>query len=162
MWMAKHSGLSRTLIILVLALLILLVMSLSVSKFVPTVQASPAYEDFTGYTEVDPGGHIAKTANHVDFQDYRTEDAYLYKDKGAGHFADFTHKIDVKSVSGALWHQAHVWLLSNDVDDAKGLLNNGKTAITVDIYKASSGVVYLTLEEFYLKWARRPRTSGRG
>jgi len=148
MRMTKSSGLSRTLV-LVLALLILLVVSLSVSKFVPTVQASPSYEDFTGYTEVDPNSHIAKTANHVDFQDYRTEDAYLYKDKGAGHFTDFTHKINIKSVSGALWHQAHIWLLSNDIDDAKGLLANGKTAITIDIYKAGSGVVYLTLEEFY-------------
>jgi len=149
MRMTKNSGLSRTLVILVLALLILLIVSLSISKFVPTVQASPAYEDFTVYTEVDPNSHIAKTANHVDFQDHRTEDAYLYKDKGAGHFTDFTHKINIKSVSGALWHQAHVWLLSNDIDDAKGLLNTGKTAITVDIYKAGSGVVYLTLEEFY-------------
>lgn len=64
-----------------------------------SVKGNPTYEDFTDYTEVDPNEHIEKTANHVDFQCYRNEDAYLYKDKDIDHFNDFEHKVQFRIIS---------------------------------------------------------------
>jgi len=154
--MTKNSGLSRTIVVLALALLTLLVVSLSVSKFVPTVQASPAYEDFTTYTEVDPTGlgstvgHIRYTSNHVDFQDYRTEDAYLYKDKTAGHFTDFTHLVDSKRVSFVGNPQGYFWMLTNDIDDGNGLNTAAKTFLGAYFYCSGSGANrYLVIAENY-------------
>ena len=76
-----------------------------------------AYEDFTTYTEVDVNDRISKTAQHIDFVTYRSNDAndkaFLYSDKGAAHFGDFEHLIDVRVVSGS-W-AGHFWALSNDV-----------------------------------------------
>lgn len=103
-------------------------------------------EDFTTYTEVDPNNHIAKTANHVDWQDYRNEDAYLYKDKGAGHFTDWEHKIDVKRLSVSGNALGWTWLLSNNVDDAKGLVTGAKTFIGAYLMR-SGGIDYLEIEE---------------
>lgn len=103
------------------------------------------YEDFTTYTEVDPNSHIAKTAQHVDWQDRRNEDAYLYDDKGAGHFTDFTHLIDAKRISSTSSGTATFWLLSNAVDDARGLLYADETAVLLQFY----GDDEICFEEFY-------------
>ena len=107
------------------------------------------YEDFTTYTEVDPNNHINKTSNHVDFKDYRNEDAYLYKDKGAGHFTDFEHKIDARINSHSGNSLAYFWMVSNDVDDVNGLRLAGKSflAAVIGFYGTS---YYIQLNEFYL------------
>jgi len=105
-------------------------------------------EDFTTYTEVDPNSHIAKTAQHVDFQDYRNEDAHLYKDKGEGFFTNFIHLLDVKRVSAQSWAQGHPWMVSNDIDDAKGLKDGNKTALTVWFYLSGS-IHKLGISEYY-------------
>jgi hypothetical protein len=109
-------------------------------------------EDFSQayWVETDPNNHIAVVGtNHVDFQDYRNEDAYFLRDMGVGYFTDFAHKIDVKAVSGQNNHQGHVWLLSNDVDDANGLHLGARTYVTVEIYKTTLGVENLYLHEDY-------------
>lgn len=94
-------------------------------------------EDFTTYTEVDPNNHISKTAYHVDFQPYRNEDAYLYKDKGASYFMEFTHYLEITVVSGQNYFQGHPWALTNEVDDINGLKTAGKTFIDIQIYKST-------------------------
>ena len=51
-------------------------------------------EDFTTYTETDPGADITKTADRITFTALRTrEDTfYVYKDKGVDHFnGNFEH-----------------------------------------------------------------------
>lgn len=103
------------------------------------------YEDFTTYTEVEPDDRIQKTATHVDAELHRDEDAYLYKDKGAGHFTDFEHKIDVKLVSSDVAGWGGVWGLSqNTVDDWKGWAT-GDIAV---LFWTGAGPVYnLKLEE---------------
>ena len=99
---------------------------------IPIVNASPLYEDFTTYTEVDPNNHIEKTANHVDFLGKMDEDAYLYDDKGIGHFGNFEHLIDVKPISVTIpynYFKCSPYALTNDLDDLKGLLDASKTVI---------------------------------
>ena len=55
-------------------------------------------EDYTSYTEVDiPADRIQFVGtNHLDFNPDRDEEVYLYKDKTAAHFTDFTHDVNVK------------------------------------------------------------------
>lgn len=109
-------------------------------------------EDFSQayWVEKDDNNHIAVVGtNHVDFQDYRNEDCYFKRDMGAGHFTDFKHKIDVKAVSGQNYRQANVWMLSNEVDDAKGLYDASKTYIDVEIYKTGDGIEGIYLSEIY-------------
>jgi hypothetical protein len=107
-------------------------------------------EDFSQayWVQTDPNNHIAIVGtNHVDFQDYRNEDAYFRRDMGAGHFTNFTHLIDVKCVSGNLNHLAYPWFLSNEIDDGKGLYDAGKTFIGMRLYSPSTNVHKLYLEE---------------
>jgi len=108
------------------------------------------YEDFTTYTEVDPNSHITKTANHIDHYAIRNEDAYLYADKGASHFTNFTHLVQVQSdfhytSSSGL---GVVWMLSNDLDDFYGLQTNNKTFILMCM-QSSSSFKYIALYEGY-------------
>jgi len=85
-------------------------------------------EDFTTYTEVDPNSHILVGTNHVDFDAWQNEDAYVYKDKGIDHFGDFRHKIDVRIVAAAdMGGTGALWLLSNDIDDFNGLCEASKS-----------------------------------
>jgi hypothetical protein len=105
-------------------------------------------EDFTTYTKVDANNHIGLVGtNHVDFQDYRNEDAYLYKDKGTEHFTDFTHLLDGRINSHSGNNLAYIWMLSNDVDDVKGLSDAHKNFIIVRFYYYSG--FYFSIEEFY-------------
>jgi hypothetical protein len=111
-----------------------------------------AVEDFTTYTEVDPNSHLSKTAYHVDHKAYRNEDCYLYKDKGAAHFGDFTHLINLKPISGGTnpYGGSYFWMLSNDIDDWKGLLDAFKTCIGVGCWNASgSAYPYVYPSENY-------------
>ena len=60
-------------------LLVFLIVTLAFS-FNP-VNASPTYEDFTTFTEVDPATHIeVVSSTRVNFESDRDIDAYLYKD----------------------------------------------------------------------------------
>lgn len=123
-----------------------------------------AYEDFTTYTEVDPNTHITVAANELDLADLaRNEDAYVYDDKGAGHFGDFEHLVDIQilSTSGAGSLSAP-WGVSNNINDvlawATGLyirLNGGTGEIRLvevnggsfDTYAGARDTwYYLTIE----------------
>jgi len=108
------------------------------------------YEDFTTYTEVDPNSHIGLVGtNHVDFQAWMNEDAYLYKDKGVDHFGtSWEHKIDVKYVSQLTSHAAALWMLSNDIDDLKALNLASKPAILVYAWWTGS-ISVMAIQEYY-------------
>lgn len=137
--------------------LTLLVVSILIVSFcyfdvniVPMAGASPSYEDFTTYTEVDPNSHIEKTANHIDFNAYENEDAYVYKDKGADHFMDFEHLVDVKDTHINDAVAGGVWAVSNDIDDMVGLETTGKTALMVFMYDHSTaGTRRIYIRETY-------------
>jgi hypothetical protein len=59
--------------------------------------------------------------------------AYVYLDKGAGHFGDFTHLVDVFPSSTSLYAgwQAAQWMLSNSVDSMSNLIANGNDFMAV-------------------------------
>jgi len=91
-------------------------------------------EDFTdpSWIEVDPNNHIVIASPiHVDFDAYRNEDAHLYKDKGIDFFGDFVHFLDVKIPASVDSSVGYCWVLSNDIDDVKGLKDASKTAIGI-------------------------------
>ena len=121
-----------------------------VFQFVPSVKANPSVEDFTTFTEVDPNNHIALVGtNHIDWQDYRNESCYLYKDKGAGHFGNFTHLLDYKRVSGQAYAVGYPWALTNDIGDFAGLNALSKTAIGVEVYNNGLNLQRVYLAELY-------------
>jgi hypothetical protein len=103
------------------------------------------YEDFTTYTEVDiAADRIQKTANHVDHYSKRNETTYLYKDYGADHFGDFTHKIKAKAQAADTASLGHAWLLANHLGDRKALEDANRTLVTLYFYKSSTDLgVYL-------------------
>lgn len=82
-----------------------------------------ATEDFTTFTEVDPNAHIAKIAGTITFTAlHRDEDAYVYKDYTAAHFAgDFTHYIDVYIDDFTLDGVVYPWSVTNTIDDGNGI-----------------------------------------
>jgi len=110
-----------------------------------------AKENYTTYTEVDPNSHIEKTANHIDFDAYENEDAYVYKDKGVGHFgSNWEHLVDIKDnhIDNAV--AGGVWAVSNDLDDFYGLETTGKTALVIFMYDhTTSGTRRIYLREIY-------------
>ena len=104
-----------------------------------------AYEDFTTFTEVDtPENRIQFTANHIDFNPGRADTCYLYKDYGAAHFGNFTHKIKARYISCAGYGLGIIWQLANDLGTWQGLYDNSRTHILLRIYNG-----YLSLEEGY-------------
>lgn len=74
-------------------------------------------EDFTTYTEHDPGNHITLTAHSITHAHYRNRTEYVVKDFGAGHFGDFEHLITVNFASGENWAYSYVWVLANSDND---------------------------------------------
>jgi len=129
-----------------------ILLGIAVGLLLPlNILASVHNEDFTTYTEVDSNDHIAVTANHIDFDAYANEDAYLYDDKGVDYFGDFEHRIDIKPVSYSDNDiQVNVMLLSNDIDDAYGLHFYNKTFIAITVYRIDTGFGNrISLEENY-------------
>ena len=130
------------------ACLLLALLVLAMINYVPLVEASPTYEDFTTYEEEDPNSHINVTAHHIDHLAYSDEAAYVYKDRGVDHFGDFIHLIDVKSGFEEEESESFMWMLSNDIDDAHGLLVALKTSIGVN-FKQVWGDNTVCLHESY-------------
>ena len=88
--------------------------------------------DYSTFTEVDPNSHLVLVGtDHLDFDAYRDEDCYLYKDYGVDYFDDFVHKVDMKFTTNNLGQIGFSWVLANDIDDWYGLHTNSKTAIGV-------------------------------
>jgi len=103
------------------------------------------YEDFTGYTEVDPNSHIERTSSRVTVAGLiRNEVAYVYYDKGAGYFGNFKHKIDVRCTAYANEAEWNVWALANDLGAKIPLYNGNKPLFGVNVYKGAT----LTLRLF--------------
>jgi len=126
-----------------LFLLFLFSLILSIINNIPLSYAK-TYEDFTTYTEVDLNNHILLVnSTYVEFDAWRNEDAYLYKNYGNDYFENFTHYIDVKMVSSDLSSVCPVWLLSDYIDDSYGLTTSGYTHLWVYMRRQSASPNYL-------------------
>ena len=90
-------------------------------------------ENFTTYTEVDPSGWITVTSSRITFASLRRNaDAYVYSDKGVNNFdGDFTHLLTIRATANVDFALVGAWALTNDLDDALGLVTNNKDALTL-------------------------------
>jgi hypothetical protein len=80
----------------------------------PDLEVPPdPYEDFTTYTEVDPGTYLDRTSTRTTFTHINNNiNAYVYKDKGDHHFnVTFEHRFKVcltyrlsYNYCGVVWH----------------------------------------------------------
>lgn len=99
-----------------------------------------AIEDFTTYTEVDPGTKVTVDANTVSWNDVdtRNSDSYVYKDKDLNHFdGDFEHKFELQWVDSAInGVLMYFWVLANAVNDVKGLVDAGADFFGCNFYDA--------------------------
>ena|GEM_PF-6308124 len=97
-------------------------------------------EDFTGYTETDPGSDFTVTTNKIAVAALPGNiDAYVYDDKGAAHFGNtFTHyfKLTVASMDSNLYHGC--WAVSNVIDDRDDWYGNDE-ACSVAMYATGGG-----------------------
>lgn len=80
-------------------------------------------ENFTTYTETDPNNRFTVTATNIAVSGLgRSEDAFVYDDKGAAFFdGDLTHRLNVSIDNAAAPGINSVWTLANAVDDATSL-----------------------------------------
>lgn len=106
-------------------------------------------EDLTTYTEVDPDSHISKTTDRATFTDLTgDESAYLYYDKGVGHFdGDFEHLLkclcdEYATPSGGIW--VNFWVVANYV----GSMDANNNQLLTFFYSSGGGVV-IYLREYY-------------
>jgi hypothetical protein len=106
-------------------------------------------ENLTTYTEFDPSSHISKTADRSTFTNLsRDESAYLYYDKGTGHFdGNFEHLLKClgDECSGA--GIAVVWELANIVGDLLDIYNQSEDGLTLYFY-VSGGTLQFWLREY--------------
>lgn len=91
------------------------------------------FGDFTGFTETDPNNRITVTKRRIYFTDLtRNEDAYVYKDYGAGAIGNFTWLVDIRILdAGSNYGAVGTCVCSNDIDDWKGLQTNNKHSIGI-------------------------------
>lgn len=96
------------------------------------------FEVFTVYTEVDiVADRIQFTVNRIDLTPDRDETVHLHRDKGADHFGDFTHTLDVRGTYPSVNGIVFVWGLANDVADdlyRQGFVHS-ETIIVVELQK---------------------------
>lgn len=110
-------------------------------------------ENYNDYTEVDPDGlgrttgHVQWNAdgNHLDHVAWQQseDESRLYDDKGANHFGDFEHKVDIywvlTSPSGNYFCTGIQWMLSNTVDDTGYHNDNNIDYLAVAFRQTSTG-----------------------
>lgn len=113
-----------------------------------------ATEDFTTYTEVDPGDDITRTSTTVswstEFNSRGGGDSYVYYDKGANFFSgNFIHTFILRRNWAQTGYTPYHWLLANIVDDYQGIKDASEDAVGVRVYYATgpSGGIYLNLVE---------------
>jgi hypothetical protein len=72
------------------------------------------YEDYTTYTEVDPSSDLTVAANTITVSTLRRDAAtYVYADKGAAHFGNFTHLLEVNASAIETSSCCSVWSVAN-------------------------------------------------
>lgn len=105
-----------------------------------------ATEDFTTYTETDPADNITvDSASQVTVTTLlRNTDTFLYKDKGAGHYAEnFRHKFRTQQTYGSANGTCIFWSLTNDVDDRAALSAGNKSALFCEWYNRTARMLEL-------------------
>lgn len=105
-------------------------------------------EDFTTYTEVDPNDHIAVSAHEVIATLHQTENAFIYKDKGVGHFGDFVHTFELRAMPSGLRGRSACWVLANAVASERDLLMAHELFLSIQIIELGTAEIALQLYSF--------------
>jgi len=99
-----------------------------------------ATEDFTTYTEVDPGSKITVTSSKVSWATLgHNQEAYVYKDKGVDYFdGDFEHLLTVDFSDATNGGRIQHWVVANDLGGYVPLDDAGKSFLCVSSRKVAS------------------------
>jgi len=110
-----------------------------------------ATEDFSLYTVVDTDGGISVAASKVTLTNVQTtyRDEYVYYDYGINHFSEnFTHQFTLNCGSFSQYEIPHVWLLANDIEDARYLRTNNKTWLEIRLQAFTGNDPEIVLSEW--------------
>jgi hypothetical protein len=96
-----------------------------------------AIENFTTFQHDDEDNKITTTASLCSFANAltRTRTYRIYKDYGASHFQDFTHKIDVQITTIAPNDNPYYWIASQGIGDANELKVANDLGFGISSYK---------------------------
>ncbi len=123
------------------------------------------YENFSTFTESDTNGYWTQTTTRNTATNLpRSDDSYIWKDYGAGHFVNFTHKLNTMETA-MNWATANpvaaIWVLCNtkgsiaDVDSSAIevawvyntlLLYNKITVIDTSVALSLNTMYYLNIQ----------------
>lgn len=96
--------------------------------------------DFTSpaWTEEDPGDDIVVSGTKVAWTALpKNVDSRVFYDYGAAYFdGDFRYELEAKQTAGDNTGYAYIWMVANDLDDAKGLIDGSKDYLAVFMYDA--------------------------
>lgn len=99
-----------------------------------------ALEDFTTYVETDPGGKFTVAANTVTVAGVtRVHEYHIEDDKGAGHFTDYEHLVQIKMTSGAAYSSCAAQYVTN-VANTREEMKAANHGIVVYMYLTSTNV----------------------
>lgn len=101
------------------------------------VLAHPGVQDFSVYTEVDPGSDITTTTNTVSFNLPRDRDSYVYAASSTtGYFfdADFQNYITINATSSDGGSHVAFWTLAKVVDDMEDIEIGAHPALEFFLY----------------------------
>jgi len=106
-----------------------------------------AYEDFTTWTEVDPGGHLSQTATRATYTDLPDNaEAYLYKDYGANYFSgDFAHAFDLRVSASSSPSDYFIYMLSLQ---GNGLSTGNDADINLFVEKVDATTYFIGLGDY--------------
>lgn len=109
-----------------------------------------ATENFTTYTETDPGGKITVTSSKVDVATLLdSEVSRVYKDAGVNHFAgDYEHLVTVYCSSATVTGLSNVvWAVANVSNGDVALNGFGNDANWLRMYEETGSTASLYLQE---------------
>lgn len=101
------------------------------------------YEDYTTYTEYDPPGYYTVVnSTNITAANVNWDDAYIYSDKGAGHFGStFTHLVEAEFNNPQSSSWVAPWVVANSLNDTWDLRTT--KALDVHLRCVSAGSSYL-------------------
>jgi len=110
-------------------------------------------QDYTTYVEVDPNTHIGLVGtDHIDFDAFLNEDAYLSKDFGVAYFGNyFKHLFDFTCITDPVPDPPAngertgiilgMWCLTDTLDDLVGLESGSITHLSLSVWRDPLNVI---------------------
>lgn len=103
-----------------------------------------AVEDFTTYTETDPGAGLSVTATKITATSAaNSENHHVTKDAGAGHFGNFTHLVTFREDSNTGTTYFGIEALANVSGNLETINSNG-SGIQLAYQSESGNTLYLS------------------